>query len=54
MRFNLNRYIVLVIAFLILMNFYLAPKSTIAYNTKNLTTMNVMAKNDMTKDVNTN
>lgn len=54
MRSYLNRYIVLAITFLILVNFYLTPKSIVAYNTKNLTTINVMAKNDIIKNINTN
>lgn len=53
-KFNLNKYIVLVLAFIILINFYLAPKSIVAYNTKNLTATNVIAKNDTVKSVNTN
>ena len=32
----LNRYLILIITLLILLNFYLAPKSTVAYNTSNL------------------
>jgi hypothetical protein len=54
MRNFLNRFMVITIVFLTLINFYLAPKSTVAYNTKNLTTMNIMAKNNMKKDANIN
>ncbi len=54
MRLCLSRCIVLAITFLVLMNFYLAPKSVVAYNTKNLTTMNIMARQDITKSINTN
>ncbi len=54
MQLCLSRCIVLAITFLVLMNFYLAPKSVVAYNTKNLTTMNIMARQDITKNINTN
>ncbi|CCP25984.1 conserved exported protein of unknown function [Tepidanaerobacter acetatoxydans Re1] len=54
MRLCINRCIVLAVTFLVLMNFYLAPKSVVAYNTKNLTTMNIMAKQDITKSVSKN
>jgi hypothetical protein len=54
MCFLLNRYIVLIIVLLVLINFFVVPKSTVAYNTKNLTTMNVMAKNNVAKDIKIN
>lgn len=36
------------------MNFYITPKSMVAYNTKNLTSKNVIAQNNIVKSVNAN
>lgn len=46
MRYLLNRYITLVIVFIVLINFYLAPKSIVAYNTKNLAFLSILADNN--------
>ena len=40
----LNRFVMLLLSVLVLMNFYVVPRSTIAYNTKNLSQMNIVAK----------
>lgn len=54
MRIYLNRCIIFLLALLMLMNFYIIPKSTVAYNTNNLTTLDIMAKNDLVKSINKN
>lgn len=54
MKTYLNICVIFILALLMLMNFYMTPKSTVAYNTKNLTTINIIAKNDTIKSVNTN
>ncbi len=54
MKLFLNRFAVFVLALLLFMNFYIAPKSIVAYNTKNLTSMNVVAKNYIVKSVSGN
>lgn len=40
----LNRFVILLLSVLVLMNFYVVPRGTIAYNTKNLVQMNIVAK----------
>jgi hypothetical protein len=44
MRIYLNRFLIFALTLLSLMNFFLTPNSTVAYNTKNLTQMNTVAK----------
>jgi len=44
MRTALNRFAVFLLTLLIMMSFLSVPKSTVAYNTKNLTQARVVAK----------
>jgi len=44
MRIFLNRLAILLLTLLIMIGFYRVPKSTVAYNTKNLTQISIVAK----------
>lgn len=49
MKVFLNKFLTLIITGLIFMSFYLTPKSTVAYNTTNLSVSNKMVRTDTVK-----
>jgi len=44
MKIILNKFAIFILSLFILINFLAVPKSTFAYNTKNLTPLSIMVK----------